>query len=62
MLKIRVIGTKNEIAWFQNLVRNHLQIEVLDMSKLYISKEASDNYRSYKIQRIFILLIFSICE
>ena len=37
----------NEIAWFQNLVRNHLQIEVLDMSKLYISKEASDNYRSY---------------
>ena len=43
MLKIRVIGTKNEIAWFQNLVRNHLQIEVLDMSKLYISKEASDN-------------------
>ena len=25
----------------------HLQIEVLDMSKLYISKEASDNYRSY---------------
>ena len=44
MLKIRVIGTKNEIAWFQNLVRNHLQIEVLDMSKLYISKEASDNY------------------
>lgn len=47
MLKIRVIGTKNEIAWFQNLVRNHLQIEVLDMSKLYISKEASDNYRSY---------------
>ena len=30
MLKIRVIGTKNEIAWFQNLVRNHLQIEVLD--------------------------------
>lgn len=32
MLKIRVIGTKNEIAWFQNLVRNHLQIEVLDKS------------------------------
>lgn len=43
----QTIGTKNEIAWFQNLVRNHLQIEVLDMSKLYISKEASDNYRSY---------------
>ena len=47
MLKIRVIGTKNEIAWFQNLVSNHLQIEVLYMSKLYIRKEASDNYRSY---------------
>ena len=37
-------GNRNEE---RNLVRNHLQIEVLDMSKLYISKEASDNYRSY---------------
>ena len=47
MLKIRVIGTKNEIAWFQNLMQNHLQVEVLETSKPYISREASDYYRSY---------------
>ena len=44
MLKIRVIGTKNEIAWFQNLVRNHLQIEVLDMSKYSLQGTTQGRY------------------
>ena len=47
MLKIRVIGTESEIAWFQNLMENHLRIEVLEMSKLYRNKEISNHYRSY---------------
>ena len=47
VLKIRVIGTESEIAWFQNLMENHLRIKVLEISKLYRNKEISNHYRSY---------------
>ena len=47
MLKIRVIGTESEIAWFQNLMKNHLRVKVLEISKLYRNQEISNHYRSY---------------
>lgn len=47
MLKIRVIGTKNEIIWFQSLMKNHLQVRVLEISKSYRNKETNNHYRSY---------------
>lgn len=47
MLKIRVIGTENEIIWFQSLMKNHLQVRVLEISKSYRNKETNNHYRSY---------------
>ena len=47
MLKIRVIGTENEIIWFQSLMKSHLQVRVLEISKSYRDKEANYQYRSY---------------
>lgn len=35
MLKIRMMGTKSDIEWFQKLMKNHLQIRVLEISDLY---------------------------
>lgn len=35
MLKIRLMGTKGDIEWFQKLMKNHLQVKVLETSDLY---------------------------
>ena len=45
MLKIRLMGTKSDIAWFQRLMKNHLQIRVLEISDLYANKGTDKNYR-----------------
>ena len=47
MLKIRLMGTKSDIAWFQRLMKNHLQIRVLEISDLYANKGTDKNYRCY---------------
>ncbi len=47
MLKIRLMGTKGEIRWFQKLAQNHLQITVLETSDLYINKGTTKYYRCY---------------
>lgn len=45
MLKIRMMGTKSDIEWFQKLMKNHLQIRVLEISDLYANKGTDKNYR-----------------
>ena len=30
MLKVRLMGTKNDIAWFQKILQRHPKIEVMD--------------------------------
>ena len=40
MLKVRLMGTKNDIAWFQ-------KIEVMELSELYSNKGTSKYYRAY---------------
>ena len=47
MLKIRLMGTKGDIEWFQKLMKNHLQVKVLETSDLYTNKGI---WKSRKIQ------------
>lgn len=47
MLKIRVMGTKNDITWFKKiLIRNH-KVEVLDMSDCFEIKGTNRYQRAY---------------
>ncbi len=47
MLKIRLMGTKGDIEWFQKLMKNHLQVKVLETSDLYTNKGTTRYYRCY---------------
>lgn len=47
MLKIRLMGTKGNIEWFQKLMKNHLQVKVLETSDLYNNKGTTRYYRCY---------------
>ena len=48
MLKIRLMGTKNEIEWFEKIMQEHPDIEILKKSELYQNnREADECYRSY---------------
>ena len=38
MLKIRLMGTKSDIAWFQKILSSNNKIEVLEISELYSNK------------------------
>ena len=45
MLKIRLMGTKNDITWFKKIMQRHPKVEVLEMSDLYPGTDKY--YRSY---------------
>lgn len=47
MLKIRLMGAKNEIEWFEKIMQEHPDIEILKKSELYQNREADKCYRSY---------------
>lgn len=47
MLKVRLMGTKNDIVWFQKILQRHPKIEVLEISELYSNKGTSKYYRTY---------------
>lgn len=47
MLKVRLMGTKNDIKWFGKLLRNNPKIEVLEFSDLYPNKGTKRFYRAY---------------
>ena len=47
MLKVRLMGTKNDIVWFQKILQRHSKIEVLEISELYSNKVTSKYYRAY---------------
>ena len=32
MLKVRLMGTKNDIAWFHKILQRHTKIEVMELS------------------------------
>lgn len=47
MLKIRLMGTKNDITWFQKIMQRHTKIEVTEVSDLYSNKGTKKYYRAY---------------
>ena len=47
MLKIRLMGTKNDITWFKKIMQRNSKVEVLEMSDLYSNKGIDKYYRSY---------------
>ena len=47
MLKVRLMGTKNDIVWFLKILQRHPKIEVLEISELYSNKGTSKFYRGY---------------
>ena len=46
MLKIRLMGTKGDIEWFQKLMKNQLQVKVIETSHLYTKKGTTTKNRS----------------
>lgn len=47
MLKIRLMGTKNDIKWFQKILQRNLKVEVTEFSELYTNKGTNKFYRAY---------------
>lgn len=47
MLKIRLMGTKNDIKWFEKILRRNSKVEVAEFSELYPNKGTNKFYRVY---------------
>ena len=53
MLKIRLMGTKSDIAWFQKILSSNNKIEVLEVSEFYSNKGTRKYYRAYvQVQKV----------
>lgn len=44
MLKVRLMGTKNDIVWFQKILQRHPKVEVLEISELYVKFDDGKMY------------------
>ena len=47
MLKIRLMGTKNDIKWFEKILKRNPKIKLLEFSDLYANKGTNKYYRVY---------------
>ena len=47
MLKVRLMGTKNDIKWFSKILQRNPKIEVTEFSDLYTNKGTNKFYRAY---------------
>ena len=47
MLKVRLMGTKNDIKWFSKILQRNPKIEVTEFSDLYTNKGTIKFYRAY---------------
>ena len=47
MLKIRLMGTKNDIKWFEKILKRQSKVVVTDFSELYHNKGTNRFYRAY---------------
>lgn len=47
MLKIRLMGTKNDIKWFERQMRRNPRVEVRNFSELFRNKGTDRFYRAY---------------
>lgn len=47
MLKVRLMGTKNDIKWFRKILQTNPKIEVTEFSDLYQNKGTKKYHRAY---------------
>ena len=47
MLKIRLMGTKNDIKWFERLLRRQRKVAVTEVLEMYPNKGTDRFYRAY---------------
>ena len=47
MLKIRLMGTKNDIKWFEKILKRQPKVTVTEFSELYRNKGTNRFYRAY---------------
>ena len=47
MLKIRLMGTKNSIKWFEKLLERQPKVAVTEVSEMYRNKGTNRFYRAY---------------
>ncbi len=47
VLKIRLMGTKNDIKWFEKILRRQPKVAVTEVSEMYRNKGTNRFYRAY---------------
>ena len=47
MLKIRLMGTKNDIKWFRKILERNPKVEVTEFSEMFSKKGTKKFYRVY---------------
>ncbi len=47
MLKVRLMGTKNDIKWFGKFLQRNPKVEVTEFSELFPNKGTKRFYRAY---------------
>ncbi len=47
MLKIRIQGSRKDIRWFQRLLEQSKEIDVMQISEMYANKGTSRYFRVY---------------
>lgn len=47
MLKVRLMGTKNDIKWFGKFLQRNPKVEVTEFSDLFQNKGTKKFYRAY---------------
>ena len=53
MLKVRLMGTKNDIKWFKKILCRNPKLEVIVFSDFYSNKGTKRFYRVYaEVQRV----------
>lgn len=54
MLKVRLQGTKRDIRWFNELLKNHKEVLVTEVSDIYDNKGTKKYFREYvEVEKIF---------
>ena len=47
MLKIRLMGTKKDIKWFEKILKRQPKVAVTEFSEMYQNKGTNKYYRVY---------------
>jgi len=47
MLKVRLMGTRNDIKWFRKILQRSPKMEVAEFSDLFPNKGTKKYYRAY---------------